>query len=111
MPEADRSSCASSPHAAGPATWTCAALQKFLGFFRVSRRAQVRHFEFSNETNKMGCGWATAAQYAGALLDWGPRLKALKPDLLLGANGPVGCHSCSDVPEDKGVCWWEQARA
>lgn len=56
-------------------------------------------------------GHATAAQYTAALLDWAPRLKALKPDLLLGANGPMGCRSCSEHPEDKGVCWWEQARA
>ena len=56
-------------------------------------------------------GHATAAQYTAALLDWAPRLRALKPDLLLGANGPMGCRSCSEHPEDKGVCWWEQARA
>lgn len=72
---------------------------------------QVRHFEFSNESNKVAYGHATAAQYTAALLDWAPRLKAIMPGLLLGANGPMGCHKCSDVPEDKDVCWWEQVRA
>ncbi|KAK9834863.1 hypothetical protein WJX81_004523 [Elliptochloris bilobata] len=68
----------------------------------------VKHFEFSNESNKVAYGYATAAQYTAALLDWAPRLKAIMPDLLLGANGPMGCHMSSDVPADQGVCWWEQ---
>ncbi|KAK9834894.1 hypothetical protein WJX81_006971 [Elliptochloris bilobata] len=74
----------------------------------VRKGYQVKHFEFSNESNKVAYGHATAAQYTSALLDWAPRLKAIMPNLLLGANGPTGCHSCSDVPEDLGVCWWQQ---
>ena len=76
-----------------------------------AHRAQVRRFEFSNKSDRMAyVGHATSAQYTAALLHWAPRLKALMPDLLLGANGPMGCRSCSEHPEDKGICWWEQAR-
>lgn len=73
--------------------------------------AQVTHFEFSNESNKAAYnGMATAAQYAAALLDWGPRLKAIKPDLLLGANGVGARSGHSEAPGDSNVCWWQHVR-
>ena len=75
--------------------------------------AQVTHFEFSNECNKRtynGC--TTAEQYAAALLDWAPRLKAIKPDLLLGANGPGKLHQSSEAEEEGShVRYWEVVRA
>lgn len=70
----------------------------------------MRNFEFSNESNKAAYnGQATAAQYTAALLDWAPRLKAIKPDMLLGANGPTGRWSRSEAPGESD-CWWEQVR-
>lgn len=75
------------------------------------RGGQVTHFEFSNESNVMSYnGHATAAQYAAALLDWGPRLKAIKPDLLLGANGCGGRSEHSSAEPDPWVCYWELVR-
>ena len=63
---------------------------------------QARHFEFSNES------WKTnnAAQYAWALLDWAPAIKAAHPGALLGANGPAGRAEVGD--KDQGVAWWPQ---
>ena len=70
----------------------------------------MRNFEFSNESNKAAYnGQATAAQYTAALLDWAPRLKAIKPDMLLGANGPTGRWSRSEASGDSD-CWWELVR-
>jgi hypothetical protein len=64
--------------------------------------AQVRHFELSNES------WKTnqAAQYAWALLDWAPALRAAHPGALIGANGPAGKTEVGD--RDSGVAWWPQ---
>ncbi len=64
--------------------------------------AQVRHFELSNES------WKTnqAAQYAWALLDWAPAVKAVHPGALIGANGPAGKTEVGD--RDSGVAWWPQ---
>ena len=83
----------------------------------VYAATQVTHFEFSNESNKAAYnGMATAAQYTAALLDWGPRLKAIKPDLLLGANGVAHCglqsarSGHSEAPGDSNVCWWQHVR-
>ena len=63
---------------------------------------QVRHFELSNES------WKTnqAAQYAWALLDWAPAVKAVHPGALIGANGPAGKTEVGD--RDSGVAWWPQ---
>ncbi|EIE20640.1 hypothetical protein COCSUDRAFT_57209 [Coccomyxa subellipsoidea C-169] len=62
----------------------------------------VRHFELSNES------WKTnqAAQYAWALLDWAPALRAAHPGALIGANGPAGKTEVGD--RDSGVAWWPQ---
>ena len=63
---------------------------------------QARHFEFSNES------WKTnqAAQYAWALMDWVPAIKAAHPGALIGANGPAGKLEVGD--KDQGVPWWPQ---
>ena len=63
---------------------------------------QARHFEFSNES------WKTnqAAQYAWALLDWVPAIKAVHQGALIGANGPAGRMEVGD--KDQGVPWWPQ---
>ena len=63
---------------------------------------QARHFEFSNES------WKTnqAAQYAWALMDWVPAIKAAHPGALVGANGPAGKLEVGD--KDQGVPWWPQ---
>ncbi len=62
----------------------------------------MRHFELSNES------WKTnqAAQYAWALLDWAPALRAAHPGALIGANGPAGKTEVGD--RDSGVAWWPQ---
>ena len=66
---------------------------------------QARHFEFSNES------WKTnqAAQYAWALLDWVPAIKAAYPGALIGANGPAGRLEIGN--KDQGVPWWPQVCA
>lgn len=49
---------------------------------------QVTHFKFSNESYlSVYNGNALAAQYAYALAQWALQLKAILPNMKLGANG------------------------
>ena len=72
------------------------------------------HFEFSNESYiNAHSGQALAAQYAYALAQWAPQLKAILPNMKLGANGLSGYDSvgAQDRAQNTGVKWWSTVRA
>ena len=75
---------------------------------------QVTHFEFSNESYlKAHSSYALAAQYAYAVAQWAPQLKAILPNMKLGANGLSSYDSvgAQDMAQQTGVKWWSTVRA
>ena len=74
---------------------------------------QVTHFEFSNESYlDAHSGKALAAQYAYAVAQWAPQLKAILPNMKLGANGLSSYDSvgAQDKAQNTGTKWWSTVR-
>lgn len=76
---------------------------------------QVTNFEFSNESfNQAYNGQATALQYASALADWVPKLRAILPTMRIGANGQPGWDYVGKQDKTNGNAgwhWWGSVRA
>ena len=73
----------------------------------------MTHFEFSNESYLNAYnGHALAVQYAYALAQWAPQLKAILPNMKLGANGQPTYDSvgAQDSTQNTGTGWWSTAR-
>ena len=76
-------------------------------------RTQVTHFEFSNESYlNVYNGYALAAQYAYAVAQWAPQLRAILPNMKLGANGLSSYDSvgAQDTAQNTGAKWWSTVR-
>ena len=99
------------------ARWCIGMVCGVIGLFRdwsAGACMQVTHFEFSNESYlSVYNGHALAAQYAYAVAQWAPQLRAILPNMKLGANGLPSYDSigAQDKAQNTNTKWWSTVRA